>query len=104
WALSIGIKDIYQKVFIKVEALEKIISHYNLAHDEVAYMGDDLIDIGVLKRVGFAVAVNNAVLEVKKEADYITNRKGGEGAVREIVDLILKTQKKWNDVTRKYYI
>ncbi|MBI5206904.1 MAG: HAD hydrolase family protein [Candidatus Firestonebacteria bacterium] len=105
WARGIGINDndIYQKVFIKKEALGKIIENHNISKEEVAYIGDDLIDIGVLKRVGFAVAVENAVSEVKKEADYITKKRGGEGAVREVIDLILKTQKKWIEVTEKYY-
>ena len=65
-------------------------------------MGDDLPDIEVLTKVGFSVAVVNAVSEVKKKADYITKRKGGCGAVREVIELILKTQKKWPAILRKY--
>ena len=64
-------------------------------------MGDDLPDICVLKRVGFAVAVANAASEVKKQADYVTKRKGGDGAVREVIELILKKQKKWTKVLEK---
>ncbi|MBI5416435.1 HAD hydrolase family protein [Candidatus Poribacteria bacterium] len=103
WAANIGIKDVHQKAFVKIEALKIIIDKYKLLPDEIAYIGDDLIDIGVLKNVGFAVAVKNAVNEVKQEADYITSKTGGQGAVREIVELILKTQKKWELVTNKYY-
>ena len=67
------------------------------------FIGDDLIDMPVLKRAGFAVAVANAVDEAKKLAHYVTVNKGGRGAVREICDLILKSQDKWDLVTSKYF-
>ena len=80
---------VQQGIFYKEEGYEKILEKYGLKDEEVAYMGDDLLDIPVLRRVGFAVAVANGVKEVKKVSHYITKRKGGEGAVREVVDLLL---------------
>jgi 3-deoxy-D-manno-octulosonate 8-phosphate phosphatase (KDO 8-P phosphatase) len=63
--------------------------------EEVAYVGDDLPDLPILQRCGLAVAVADAVFEVKKAAHYVTTVKGGEGAIREVVELILKSQGKW---------
>ncbi|MFH1753501.1 MAG: HAD hydrolase family protein, partial [Candidatus Omnitrophota bacterium] len=68
----------------------------------VCFIGDDLIDMPVLKRVGFAVSVPNAVDEAKEVAHYITRREGGRGAVREVCDLIIKAQGKWADVTHRF--
>jgi 3-deoxy-D-manno-octulosonate 8-phosphate phosphatase (KDO 8-P phosphatase) len=76
----------------KVEALEEILADANITADECAYIGDDVADIPVMNRVGFAVAVADAVEETKHAAHYITSLKGGEGAVREVTDLILKAQ------------
>ncbi len=69
---------------------------------QVGYVGDDLVDLPVLKRVGFAAVVADSVDEIKPFADYITEREGGKGAVREIVELILKSQEKWEEVTARY--
>ncbi len=103
WANNIGIKDVYQKVFVKTDALDKIIDTYKIPLDALAYIGDDLIDIRVLRKAGLAIAVKNAVEEVKSEADYITDKNGGDGAIREVIELILKTQKKWDQVTERYF-
>ena len=65
-------------------------------------MGDDLPDICVLRRVGFAVAVRNAAKEVKAVADYVTKAPGGSGGVREVVELILKAQGKWTKIIKNY--
>ena len=67
---------------------------------EVAYVGDDLPDLSILRRVGLAVAVSNAAPEVKRVAHYVTARSGGEGAVREVIELIVKAQGKWEEATR----
>ena len=89
--------------FDKLIPFNDILKRFNVTPEEVCFMGDDLIDIPVLKRAGFAVTVPNAVDEVKKLAHYITVNKGGRGAVREICDLILKSQGKWDLVTSKYF-
>jgi 3-deoxy-D-manno-octulosonate 8-phosphate phosphatase (KDO 8-P phosphatase) len=79
----------------KIEAYKAIIVRAGVADEEVAYVGDDLPDLPLLERAGLAVAVADAVPEVKRVAHYITTARGGEGAVREVVELILKSQGKW---------
>lgn len=73
----------------KLPVLREIAEKLNLTPDEVAYAGDDINDIDCIKWAGFGVAVANAIPEVKEAADYCTQRRGGEGAVREIVDILL---------------
>ncbi len=102
-AKELDIDKLFQKAVDKLKVFEKIIKKYRVSPDEVLYIGDDLIDLPVLKRVGFAAAVANAVPEVKDAAHYVTDRKGGRGAVREVIDLLLKAQKKWDAVTQRYY-
>jgi 3-deoxy-D-manno-octulosonate 8-phosphate phosphatase (KDO 8-P phosphatase) len=79
----------------KLEAYKGILAQAGVTDEETAYVGDDLPDLPILERVGLAVAVADAVVEVKRAAHYITTLKGGEGAVREVVELILKAQGKW---------
>jgi 3-deoxy-D-manno-octulosonate 8-phosphate phosphatase (KDO 8-P phosphatase) len=94
------IEFIYQKQATKLGAYEEILRATGVTHSEVAYVGDDLPDIPLLQRVGLAVAVANAVPEVKRAAHYVTARSGGEGAVREVIELIVKAQGKWIDAAR----
>ncbi len=101
-AKELQITKIYQNAADKLKVFEKAAKKMKLTHDEVCFIGDDLLDIPVLSRVGFAVGVSNAVDEVKEVAHYVTLKKGGRGAVREVVDLILKTQNKWPAVTERY--
>jgi len=79
----------------KLEAYKAILTRAGVTDDEVAYIGDDLPDLPLLGRAGLAVVVADAVVEVKRVAHYITTVRGGEGAVREVVELILKAQGKW---------
>jgi 3-deoxy-D-manno-octulosonate 8-phosphate phosphatase (KDO 8-P phosphatase) len=79
----------------KLEAYKATLTRAGVTDDEVAYIGDDLPDLPLLGRAGLAVAVADAVVEVKRVAHYITTARGGEGAVREVVELILKAQGKW---------
>jgi len=79
----------------KLDAFKAIVVRAGVADDEVAYVGDDLPDLPLLERAGLAVAVADSVPEVKRVAHYITVARGGEGAVREVVELILKSQGKW---------
>ena len=79
----------------KVRAVERLFAQSGFSWDEVCYVGDDLFDLGAMQRAGVAVAVANAVAEVLAVADYITRARGGHGAVREVVELILKAQGKW---------
>ncbi len=101
-AKEVHITKIYQNAFDKLKVYEKILRKFRVRDEEVCYLGDDLIDAPVLTRVGFAVAVRNAVQEVQSLAHYVTQKSGGRGAVREIADMLLKTQGKWDDVTRRY--
>ena len=80
-----------------------MLGEFGVKDKEVCFMGDDLPDLQILKKVGFAVAPPNAVSEVKKVADYITKNSGGQGAVREVVELILKTQGKWKNTVGHYF-
>ncbi len=90
------------EVVSKPAAVEAILAETGLTWEDVCYLGDDIVDLGVLKRAGLAVAVANAGLEVKAQADYVTKARGGQGAVREVVEMILKAQKKWNRLLKLY--
>jgi 3-deoxy-D-manno-octulosonate 8-phosphate phosphatase (KDO 8-P phosphatase) len=79
----------------KIEAYKAIMTRAGVSDEEVAYVGDDLPDLPLLGRAGLAVAVADAVPEVQRAAHYVTKARGGEGAVREVVQLILKSQQKW---------
>ena len=74
----------------------EVLKKYNLEDDDVCYIGDDVVDMVILKRVGFSAAVANAREEVKAICDYVTVARGGHGAVREVIDLILKRQSKFD--------
>ncbi len=102
-AKELQITEIYQNAFDKSKAFNRCLKKFKLMPEEVCYIGDDLIDIPVLKRVGLAVAVQNALPEVKKEVHWVTEKSGGRGAVRELADLLLKSQGKWAEVTARYY-
>lgn len=101
-ALDMKVTRAYQGFLDKMKPFNHILRRYRLKPEEICFVGDDLIDMPVLKRVGFAVAVPNAVEEVKRSAHFVTEKYGGRGAVREICDMILKAQGKWDEVTSKY--
>jgi 3-deoxy-D-manno-octulosonate 8-phosphate phosphatase (KDO 8-P phosphatase) len=94
------IEFVYQHRATKLGALEEILRITGADSGEVAYVGDDLPDIPVLQRVGLAVAVSNAVPEVKRAAHFVTSRAGGDGAIREVIELIVKAQGKWAVASR----
>jgi 3-deoxy-D-manno-octulosonate 8-phosphate phosphatase (KDO 8-P phosphatase) len=94
------IEFVYQHRATKLGALEEILQATGASPQEVAYVGDDLPDVPVMERVGLAVAVANAVPEVKRAAHVVTARSGGEGAVREVIELIVKAQGKWDEASR----
>ncbi len=102
-AKDMKVFKIYQNSEDKLKTYQKILKQLKLKSEGVCFIGDELIDIPVLKRAGFSVAVANAAVEAKRVSDYITKRKGGDGAVREIIELILKSQGKWNKVISKYF-
>jgi len=92
---------LHQKSVPKVGAIEAILKKSGESWSEVCYMGDDLFDLGALKRAGVAVTVADGLKEARELADYVTECRGGEGAVREIAELILKAQGKWDAVIRE---
>jgi 3-deoxy-D-manno-octulosonate 8-phosphate phosphatase (KDO 8-P phosphatase) len=95
---------IYQGHIEKIPILEEILADAGLDASELAYIGDDLTDVVVMHRVGFAVATGNARPEVKGEAHYVTSAAGGSGAVREAAELILKAKGLWEKILDKYEI
>lgn len=101
-AKDMQVFKIYQNSEDKLHTYKKILKQLKLNSTQTCFIGDELIDIPVLKRAGLSVAVANAAPEVKRVANYITKRKGGSGAVREVIELILKSQNKWNKVISKY--
>jgi 3-deoxy-D-manno-octulosonate 8-phosphate phosphatase (KDO 8-P phosphatase) len=92
---------VYEKSAEKIPAYEEIVRRGGLPEEAIAYVGDDLPDLPVLARVGLAVAVANAAPEVMRAAHYVARARGGEGAVREVVELILKAQGKWQEAVKK---
>ncbi len=99
---NLGIVHFYQGQADKVVAFNDLLQKLNLSATEVAYVGDDVIDLPVMTKVGFAVAVANAHDLVKQHADLTTEKLGGNGAVREICDFILKAQGNFDQAMAKY--
>ncbi|MFQ5701835.1 MAG: KdsC family phosphatase [Acidobacteriota bacterium] len=99
---ELGMEEFHQKVFRKIEVYEAILKARRLSDDRVCFMGDDLVDIPIMKRAGLAVAPDDARPEARRAAQFVTARPGGRGAVREMIDFILKVQGHWTKVTRDY--
>lgn len=95
-------KYVYQGHTEKIPILEEILADAKVDREEVGYIGDDLTDIVVMRRVGLACAVANARPELAPFAHYTTKATGGSGAVREVVELILAAQGRWQDVLKHY--
>jgi 3-deoxy-D-manno-octulosonate 8-phosphate phosphatase (KDO 8-P phosphatase) len=101
-AMELGITEVYQRSHKKISAYNELLSKFNVVDTEVAYIGDDVVDIPLLKRVGLPVAVADAVEEAKEAALFITSACGGRGAVREICELILKANGRWTGLLDEY--
>jgi 3-deoxy-D-manno-octulosonate 8-phosphate phosphatase (KDO 8-P phosphatase) len=95
---------VYQGHIEKIPILEEILADAKIDSSEVAYIGDDFTDITIMHRVGLAIATGNARPEVKREAHFVTQAVGGEGAVREVVELLLKAQGHWPKILKHYEI
>jgi len=101
-AKDMRVAEVFADVFPKTAVLDKIIKKYGIALDEICFVGDDLVDLSLMRKIGLPIAVANAAKEIKEAACYVTNRAGGRGAVREVAELILKSQGKWKDVLKFY--
>jgi 3-deoxy-D-manno-octulosonate 8-phosphate phosphatase (KDO 8-P phosphatase) len=97
-ARELKIDFLRQEKGSKVRVVEGLLARTGFRWEEVCYMGDDIVDLGVLERAGVAVAVANGVAEARAAADYVTRAGGGHGAVREVAELILKAQNKWRRI------
>ena len=102
-AAELGITLVYQGAKDKRVPFREILQKTGLAAEQVAYAGDDLPDRPVMRQVGFAATVPDAVDEIKAHAHYVTRLPGGRGAVREICDLLLKESGRWAQVTASYF-
>jgi len=102
-ARELKVAKVYKDFHYKIEALRKIRKKFRVKDEAICFVGDDLIDIPVLKRVGLAVCPPNAMEDVKEFAHLITKKNGGHGAVREVSDLLMKAQGTWDSVMARYY-
>lgn len=87
----------------KAAAFDEVLERHGIGWDEAAFVGDDLADLPILRRVGLPVAVSNAVAEVKQAALYVTQAAGGHGAVREVVEALLRARGEWADILERYF-
>lgn len=98
-AKELGITDVYQGIFKKSSVYESLLQKYGCKDEGVAFMGDDTVDTGLLKRAGLSAVPADADGEAKKWAAFISTKKGGRGAVREFIELILKSSGLWDSVS-----
>jgi len=103
-AQQLGITHVMQGCLKKLPAFEALLSQTELTPEEVACVGDDVMDIPLIRRAGLGIAVANAAEELKKHADFVTLHKGGEGAVGEVIEYILKNNNKWDTLMERYWI
>lgn len=101
-AAQLGITLIYQGVKSKADAFERILADERISADEVAYMGDDIVDLAVLARAGLASAPADAVADVRSRVHWVSRAGGGRGAVRELVEMVLRAQGHWDGVVARY--
>ncbi len=102
-AKELGIEFVYQGAKDKLVPYEQILDTTGFSDDQVAYVGDDVVDLPILLRVGCAFTVADASADVKPHVDYITNCCGGCGAVREICDMLLRESGRWDEITARYF-
>jgi 3-deoxy-D-manno-octulosonate 8-phosphate phosphatase (KDO 8-P phosphatase) len=101
-AAQLGITLVHQGVASKIDTYDRIVGDLVLADDEVAYMGDDIVDLAVLGRVGLAAVPADATAEARARADFVSAYPGGGGAVREVVELVLRAQDLWHAIVAAY--
>lgn len=103
-ARQVSMSYVYQGHIEKIPIFEEIIADARISPRQVAYVGDDLTDVVIMRRVGLAIATQNAAEEVKCSAHAVTESRGGRGAVREVIELLLKARGVWGELLRKYEV
>ena len=101
-AAQLGITLVHQGVASKINTYDHIVGDMVLSDEDVAYMGDDIVDLAVLARVGLSAAPSDAVSEVRSRVDFVSTQPGGDGAVRELVEMILRAQGQWDPLVAAY--
>ncbi len=102
-AAELGIEIVYQGALQKLVPYREILAQHDLTDEQVAYIGDDIVDLPILQRVGFSATVADAVPDVLPLVDYVATRSGGRGAVREVCDLLLRATGSWDELTARYF-
>jgi 3-deoxy-D-manno-octulosonate 8-phosphate phosphatase (KDO 8-P phosphatase) len=103
-ARQVGMKWVIQGHIEKIPLFEQIMSEAGVTRDQVAYIGDDFTDIVIMRRVGLSFATANARDEVKRASTAVTSAVGGSGAVREVIELLLKARGVWDEILKKYEV
>jgi 3-deoxy-D-manno-octulosonate 8-phosphate phosphatase (KDO 8-P phosphatase) len=101
-AAQLAVRIVEQGVKSKLKTYEQIVRDVRVTDADVAYMGDDLLDLPVLARVGLSAAPADAAAEVRERVDWVSEEGGGRGAVRELIEMVLRAQRRWDDVLRQY--
>jgi len=101
-AAQLAVRIVEQGVKSKLKAYEQIARDVRVEDADVAYMGDDLLDLPVIARVGLSAAPADAAAEVRERVDWVSAQGGGRGAVRELIEMVLRAQRRWDDVLRQY--
>jgi 3-deoxy-D-manno-octulosonate 8-phosphate phosphatase (KDO 8-P phosphatase) len=101
-ASELDIHEVHQGIVDKIACVDGILERLEVVRDAVCFIGDDLVDIPVMRRVGLAAAPSDAAPEAREAADFVTRSAGGRGAVREVVDLILRASGEWQQVTKSF--
>lgn len=101
-AAELGVQIVRQGFHDKLPTAQQIIGEVGLSPEQVCYIGDDLTDLAVMRHIGLAVAVADAVPEVREAAAYVTQLTGGQGAVRETIEWLLKAKQRWGEIVRRY--
>jgi len=102
-AKELGISLVLQGVGDKVAAWREILADKGVSPGETAYVGDDIVDVPLMRRVGFSAAVADAESYVRETADFVSTRSGGQGAVREVIEFVLRSSGAWEKVASKYF-
>jgi len=102
-ARELGIEIVHQGAKDKLVPYRQILAECGLTDEQVAYVGDDIVDLPILRRVGFAATVADCVVDVREHVHYVSSRPGGRGAVREICDLLLRAGGHWDAIAGKYF-